>query len=205
MTIRLATLTAILLLFFSTARAQDTATIVGTVTDSTGAVVPGVRITVSNLDKGLTRDLVSNEAGEYVAAALPIGDYSITAEAPGFRKLVRSGVTLEVDQKLRVDSEPGMFGYMGRNPLTGPGVNNWDLALVKDFAAPWFLGEKSTLQFRWETFNTFNHAQFQGVNIGCGGLTPAGAPCSGPNNIGNGEIAGARSPRIMQLALKLLF
>lgn len=103
MTTRVAILAGIGLLLFSSARAQDTATIVGTVTDSTGAVVPDVRITVSNLDKGLTRNLVSNEAGEYVAAALPIGDYSITAEAPGFRKLVRSGVTLEVGQKLRVD------------------------------------------------------------------------------------------------------
>lgn len=38
--------------------------------------------------------------------------------------------------QLRSDGEPGMFGYMGRNPLTGPGANNWDLALMKDFATP---------------------------------------------------------------------
>jgi hypothetical protein len=76
---------------------------------------------------------------------------------------------------------------------------------MKDFATPWFRGDQSTLQFRWETFNTFNHTQFQGVNIACSGLTPAGAPCTGPNNIGNGEVASSRSPRIMQLALKLLF
>jgi hypothetical protein len=107
--------------------------------------------------------------------------------------------------QLLSDGEPGMFGYLGRNPLTSPGVNNWDLALMKDFAIPWFRSERSTLQFRWETFNTFNHTQFQGVNVGCSGLTPAGGPCTGPNNIGNGEVAGSRSPRIMQLALKLLF
>ena len=107
--------------------------------------------------------------------------------------------------QLRSDGEPGMFGYMGRNPLTSPGVNNWDLALMKDFATPWFKGERSTLQFRWETFNTFNHTQFLGVNIGCSGITPAGAPCTGPNNIGNGEVGGSRSPRIMQLAAKLIF
>ncbi|HUI41275.1 MAG TPA: carboxypeptidase-like regulatory domain-containing protein [Terriglobia bacterium] len=107
--------------------------------------------------------------------------------------------------QLRADGEPGMFGYMGRNPLTGPGVNNWDLALLKDFEAPWFKGEHSRLQFRWETFNTFNHTQYGGVNIGCSGLTPAGAPCTGPNNIGNGEIGYARSPRIMQLGMKFIF
>ena len=107
--------------------------------------------------------------------------------------------------QLRADGEPGMFGYMGRNPLTGPGVNDWDLALLKDFTMPWFKSEHSSLQFRWETFNTFNHTQFGGVSIWCSGLTPAGAPCTGPNNIGNGEIGYARPPRIMQLGMKFIF
>jgi len=107
--------------------------------------------------------------------------------------------------QLRADGEPGMFGYMGRNPLTGPGVNNWDLALHKDFTMPWIKSEQSRIQFRWETFNTVNHTQFAGVSIWCSGLTPAGAPCTGPNNIGNGEIGYARPPRIMQLAMKFIF
>ena len=59
-----------------------------------------------------------------------------------------------------------MFGYMGRNMLRGPGRNNWDIALLKDFTAPWFKGEHSTVQFRWETFNTFNHTQWKGVSTG---------------------------------------
>ena len=62
--------------------------------------------------------------------------------------------------QLYANSEPGMFGYMGRNVLTGPGRNNWDLALLKDFQTPWFKGEHSMLQFRLETFNTFNHPQW---------------------------------------------
>jgi len=107
--------------------------------------------------------------------------------------------------QLRSDGEPGMFGYMGRNALTQPGVNNWDLALLKNFSVPWFKGEHSSLQFRWETFNTFNHTQFIGVNIGCNGLTAPGAPCTGPNNIGNGEVSGSRLPRIMQLGIKFIF
>ena len=44
-----------------------------------------------------------------------------------------------------------MFGYMGRNPITGPGRNDWDLALVKNIVLPWVGGEKSAIQFRWET------------------------------------------------------
>ncbi len=127
--------------------------------------------------------------------------------------------------QLWANGEAGMFGYMGRNTLTGPGVNNWDLAMHKDIRLPWFGGEHSTIQFRWETFNSFNHPQWKGVNAGCGGQpddgfdlngvpsaafangTPAfGRPCGGHHyNLGNGQVSGARAPRIMQLALKFMF
>jgi hypothetical protein len=108
--------------------------------------------------------------------------------------------------QLRADNQPGMFGYVGRNPLTGPGRNNWDLALMKDIQLPWFRGEQSTVQFRWETFNTFNHPQWKSVNAGCGGDTPFGQPCSGiQNNLDNGQVNGAWSPRIMQFGLKFIF
>jgi len=108
--------------------------------------------------------------------------------------------------QLRADGQPGMFGYLGRNPLTGPGRNNWDLALMKDLQLPWFRGEHATVQFRWETFNTFNHPQWKYINIGCGGDTPFGAPCSGiENNKDNGQVSGAWAPRIMQFGLKFIF
>jgi len=99
-----------------------------------------------------------------------------------------------------------MFGYMGRNFLTGPGRNNWDIALLKNFALPWFGAERSSIQFRWETFNTFNHPQWSGVNATCGTGTPPGTPCSGiTNNLGNAEVASAFPPRIMQFGLKFIF
>ena len=85
--------------------AQDTAYLNGTVTDKTGAAIPGAKITVSNSDKGFTRDLVSNSAGFYAVSAIPIGDYIVTAEAAGFQKLVRSGISLQVGQHQRVDLE----------------------------------------------------------------------------------------------------
>jgi hypothetical protein len=108
--------------------------------------------------------------------------------------------------QLYSNGEPGMFGYMGRNILTGPGRNNWDMDLLKNFKIPWFGGEQSTLQFRWETFNTFNHPQWKTVTAYCGGNTPPGEPCNGNvNNLGNGEVSGAWQPRIMQFALKLIF
>jgi hypothetical protein len=117
-----------------------------------------------------------------------------------------------LESQLRADSQPGMFGYMGRNPMTGPGRNNWDLALLKNFTLPWFGGEHSTLQFRWETFNTFNHPQWQNVNMSCNGSpnadgSPAfGRACGGHDyNLGNGQISSAWPARIMQFGLKLMF
>lgn len=83
--------------------AQDQATLVGTVADPSGAPIPGAKVRVQAPDIGFVRDSVTNSAGEYNAAKIPIGNYLITAEASGFRKLVRSGITLDVGQTLRVD------------------------------------------------------------------------------------------------------
>ena len=107
--------------------------------------------------------------------------------------------------QLAANNQAGMFGTMGRNPLTGPGRNNWDLALMKNLQLPWFRGEHATLQFRWETFNSFNHPQWQGVSVGCSGATLPGQPCNGAENIGNGEVSSAWSPRVMQFGLKVIF
>jgi len=109
------------------------------------------------------------------------------------------------------NGQAGMFGYGGRNNLTGPGRNNWDLALHKDFSLPWLRGEHSTLQFRLETFNTFNHPQWQWFNAGCNGNFTAGSSafgrtCGGTEfNSGNGEVSGAWNPRNVQLGMKFLF
>ena len=121
-------------------------------------------------------------------------------------------VTEPLESQLPSNNEPGMFGYLGRNVLTGPGRNNWDLALHKEFRLPWWGKEGSILQFRWETFNSFNHTQWNGFNSGCSGApntdgTPAfGRPCGGTQyNLGNGEVNSAWDSRIMQFALKFIF
>ena len=108
--------------------------------------------------------------------------------------------------QLLSNGEPGMFGYMGRNILTGPGQNNWDIAMLKNFELPWLNGEHSTLQFRWETFNTFNWTEWQGVNSGCANTTPLGGACGGTLN-GQllGSVNSAWDPRLMQFALKFIF
>jgi hypothetical protein len=83
--------------------AQDTASIVGTVLDSTGAVIPNVKITVANPDKGINRTTVSDSVGAYRVAPLPIGTFCVTAESAGFQRLVQTGVSLSIGQVQRVD------------------------------------------------------------------------------------------------------
>lgn len=93
-----------LVLVSSLALAQsNNQTITGTVTDASGAVLPGVSITVVNEGTGLTRTAVTNESGNYSVPQIPIGNYRVEAELPGFRKEVRRGLTLQVDQRARID------------------------------------------------------------------------------------------------------
>jgi hypothetical protein len=83
---------------------------------------------------------------------------------------------------------PGRFGSIGRNTLRGPGINNLDLALFKNFD----VGRGSRVQFRFESFNAFNHAQFN-------------APVVNVADNRFGRILSARPGRINQIGLKLLF
>jgi hypothetical protein len=82
---------------------RDSASIVGTVRDPSGAIVPEVTITVRDLDKNTTLTTKSNAAGEYVAPALRPGNYRVAANAPGFAEAVFEPVTVTVDQRLQLD------------------------------------------------------------------------------------------------------
>src|SRR5438128_8781123 len=80
-----------------------TATILGTVKDPTGAVIPGTSITAKSVETGLTRTGVSAEDGSYRLSALPVGAYEVRVELPGFRTELRSGLTLTVSQEAVVN------------------------------------------------------------------------------------------------------
>src|SRR5215831_12179088 len=82
---------------------QTTATVTGTVTDPTGALVPGVTITATNLATNGVRETKSDETGSYTLPFLPAGDYSVTVGAPGFQTQKIDRVTLQVQQTARVD------------------------------------------------------------------------------------------------------
>ncbi len=88
----------------------------------------------------------------------------------------------------------GQIGNAPRRFFHGPGLNNWDMALLKDTK----LTESKSLELRFEAFNIFNHAQF---------MNPDGDISDGyPDQGGTfGLVSGARSPRILQVAAKVLF
>src|SRR5574340_729461 len=75
---------------------KDTGSIVGSVKDSTGASVVGARVTVVDVDRGLTFNTVTDELGEYVAGPLRVGNYTVTVEQAGFKKAVSAPVALDV-------------------------------------------------------------------------------------------------------------
>ncbi len=72
----------------------DSGTVVGTVTDPAGSVIPSATVTITNAATGLARTATTNASGQYRADAFPTGPLTITVEQPGFQKLVRSGITL---------------------------------------------------------------------------------------------------------------
>ena len=77
--------------------------ILGTVTDQSGGVVAGATVTVVDTQRGVTRTLTTDDAGEYNAPNLTPGIYTVRAEAKGFKKLERQNVALEVGKEIRVD------------------------------------------------------------------------------------------------------
>jgi hypothetical protein len=90
----------------------------------------------------------------------------------------------------------GTVGNAATTQIRGPGINNWDIALFKDFP----IRERVTLQFRTEAYNAFNHTQFAGLD------TAARFDAQGNQvNARFGEFVSTRAPRIMQLALRLYF
>src|SRR4051812_27351178 len=84
-------------------RAQTTASMKGTVRDTSGAVVPECTITMKNVETGMTRVAVTDANGSYNVTALPVGQYEVTAEKTGFKQSVRKGLNLVVAQQLSLD------------------------------------------------------------------------------------------------------
>jgi hypothetical protein len=84
----------------------NTATILGTVTDPTGAAIASGKVTATNEATGFSRSVVSSTDGAYLIPLLPIGErYRVTVEASGFRMFVQTGIELQLNQNARVDAQ----------------------------------------------------------------------------------------------------
>ena len=101
--LRLTLLLAALFVLFAAQSFAQEATIVGTVTDPSGAAVANATVTLTNNDTGVQRTLPTNTDGQYVAPDLSIGHYSVRANATGFKVAEEKGITLSVGDRTRVD------------------------------------------------------------------------------------------------------
>ncbi|MBM3801964.1 MAG: TonB-dependent receptor [Acidimicrobiia bacterium] len=81
----------------------STATLTGLVRDPSGAVMPNVKVTVTNVETNISREVQTNETGTYRIAALNPGNYTVEAELAGFKKAVLPGIVLQVNQQGRID------------------------------------------------------------------------------------------------------
>ncbi|MBI4443619.1 MAG: TonB-dependent receptor, partial [Acidobacteria bacterium] len=113
-------LVGMLVLVYSSAWAQvSTGTVSGTVSDSTGAVVPGAVVAIRSAETGVTRSVTTDESGRYRAPQLGLGVYEITAQAQGFQTVVRSGITLTVGQEAVVNFSLQVGAVAERIEVTG--------------------------------------------------------------------------------------
>src|SRR5215471_18136430 len=111
-------LTALMLGAATTARAQSTGTLRGTVTDSQGAVTPGVTVLIRNQATGVERTVVSDETGLYVAASLQPGMYRVEAQLQGFQTQNKD-VQVDVAETIVLDMKMGLAGVAEQVNVVG--------------------------------------------------------------------------------------
>lgn len=102
--VRVATLSLVLgILALPTVAQTNKADIVGTITDSNGAVVTGATVKVTKVDTGATREVKSGDSGEYQAPSLEIGTYKVTVTKQGFQTVTQDNIVLQTNDRLRID------------------------------------------------------------------------------------------------------
>jgi hypothetical protein len=113
-----------ILLLATPIRAQvATGTILGTVTDTSSAAVPGAQVTATNLDTQFSRSATTDQSGQYSLPLMPVGNYKVEFALDGFKNLSRTGILLEVGRNARIDVaiEPGNVAesitVVGASPL----------------------------------------------------------------------------------------
>jgi hypothetical protein len=168
-------------------------------------LVKGWRLSgITRFSTGLPVTLVEVEDNSLLgtssagAISLPVDTPNYTPGSLGISD-PRSGQKPYFNTSLFSTETLGSLGNSRRRFFSGPGLNNWDMALLKDTA----IREGMNVEFRAELFNAFNHAQFGQPD---GNINDSqSSPQQGQRLTGFGTIQTANPPRIMQLSLKLLF
>ncbi|MFN7938862.1 MAG: carboxypeptidase-like regulatory domain-containing protein [Bryobacteraceae bacterium] len=167
-----------------------TGTILGVVTDTSGAAVSGASVTITEVSKNTTSKYQTDEAGLYNAPFLVPGVYSVTVEKEGFKKAIQNNVTLEVDQKARTDFSLAIGSVSETVEVTAAAP------LVRSESAE--LGEViGTRAVRELPLNGRNFAQLvylnPGVTPGQAGENLSGASTFNPRGPSNFNALGSRA------------
>jgi len=162
-----------LLVASGAAFAQTTgATLLGTIVDEQGAVLPGVAITVTNTETGWNRVVVTNERGYYRAAALPPGKYEMKIEISGFRAEVRSGMTLTIGQEatinitLKLSNVQETITVTGESPIVETTKSTMGTTINRN--------QLDNLPIPGRNFSALASLTPGVTNVGSGGLTTGG-------------------------------
>src|SRR5215471_18985982 len=99
----LKSLPLVLILFPALTFAQSSANIVGTVRDTSGALVPGAQVSVANTQTGYAQSRQTGSDGVYKLPLVPVGQYQLTVEKAGFQKYVQTDITLAVNDNATID------------------------------------------------------------------------------------------------------
>ena len=152
------------------AQSSNSADLRGSVTDSSGAVIPGVKVTITNIDTGVTKELITNDAGIYDSVSILPGKYRVTFVKEGFGKLVRDGITLDVgvvsiDAQLNVGATQTQIEVTAEAPLLKTDTAEQSSTLRTDVMA-----QLPNVGQDWQNFEKFLPG-FQGANNANGAMS----------------------------------
>ncbi len=119
---RLLVLSSLFFLAALSGFAQNSSSFTGTVRDSTGAVIAGAAVSVTNIATGGVQRATTNSTGDYLVAGLPAGKYNLEISSQGFKKYEATSITIAVDQKARVDANLEVGDITTAVSVEGTGV-----------------------------------------------------------------------------------
>src|SRR5262245_46713441 len=152
------------------AQSTNSADLRGTVTDATGAVIPGVKVTIVNTETGITTELTTNEAGIYDSVSIRPGKYRLTFSKDGFGQIVRDGITLNVgilsiDAQLKVGVAQQQVDVTTEAPLLKTETGEQSATLRSEV-----MSQLPNVGQDWQNFQKFLPG-FQGANNANGALS----------------------------------